>query len=128
MSARILIADDESAIVMAVRDELLFEGFEVESVGDGPTALEKAREVRPDVVLLDLHLGSDSGFEIAREIQSAWMSRGTSQVDSRIIFISTSDQSDFQRLIEASPAVGFIAKSFLSARAVREMLEGERQG
>ena len=69
MSARILIADDEPAIVMAVRDELLFEGFEVESVGDGPTALEKAREVRPDVVLLDLMLPGMNGFDVCRRLR-----------------------------------------------------------
>ena len=40
--ARILIVDDEPAIVMAVKDELLFEGFAVEAASDGPSAIEKA--------------------------------------------------------------------------------------
>ena len=47
MSARILIVDDEPSIVMAVKDELIFEGFEVHSAADGPGAVAKARELRP---------------------------------------------------------------------------------
>ena len=55
--ALILIADDEPAIVMAIRDELQFEGFDVETAGSGPEAMAVARtKSRPDVLLLDLML------------------------------------------------------------------------
>ena len=67
--ARILIADDEPSIVMAVRDELAFEGFEVHSATDGPAAMESARELRPDVLLLDLMLPGLNGFEICRQLR-----------------------------------------------------------
>ena len=69
MSARILIADDEPSIVMAVRDELTFEGFEVHFASDGPGALEKAREIRPDVLLLDLMLPGINGFDVCRRLR-----------------------------------------------------------
>ena len=69
MSARILIADDEPTIVMAVRDELIFEGFEVHSASDGPGALAKARELRPDVLLLDLMLPGMNGFDVCRRLR-----------------------------------------------------------
>ena len=49
---RILIVDDEPSIVLALKDELVFEGFEVDSVSDGRAALERAREFNPDVMLL----------------------------------------------------------------------------
>ena len=127
MALRCLLVDDDARFVESASALLELQGLEVETASTGVQAVRRASELRPDVVLLDLHLGSDSGFEIAREIQSAWLSRGSSQVGPRIIFISTSDQSDFQRLIEASPALGFIAKSSLSARAVREMLDGDCQ-
>jgi len=68
--ARILIVDDEPSIVMAVRDELAFEGFEVHSATDGPEAIERARELRPDVLLLDLMLPGLNGFEICRRLRS----------------------------------------------------------
>jgi two-component system alkaline phosphatase synthesis response regulator PhoP len=67
--ARILIVDDEPSIVLAVRDELLFEGFEVDSASDGPTGVQKAREWKPDVLLLDLMLPAMNGYEVCRRLR-----------------------------------------------------------
>ena len=61
---RILIVDDEPSIVLALKDELVFEGFEVDAASDGPTALDKAREFKPHVMLLDLALPGLNGFEV----------------------------------------------------------------
>jgi DNA-binding response OmpR family regulator len=69
MTTRILIADDEPSIVLAVRDELNFEGFEVYSASDGPGALSAAREIRPDVLLLDLMLPGMNGFDVCRRLR-----------------------------------------------------------
>ncbi len=68
--ARILVVDDELSIVLAVKDELLFEGYEVEAATDGPTALAKARALQPDVLLLDLMLPGLNGFEICRRLRA----------------------------------------------------------
>jgi DNA-binding response OmpR family regulator len=67
--SRVLIADDEPAIVLAVRDELVFEGLEVESASDGPSALETALAWRPDVLLLDLMLPGMNGFDVCRKLR-----------------------------------------------------------
>src|SRR5688572_1152894 len=67
--ARILIVDDEPAIVLALKDELLFENFEVDSAADGASGLEKARQFKPDVMLLDLALPGMNGFEVCRSIR-----------------------------------------------------------
>jgi len=66
---RILIADDEPAIVMAVQDELVFEGYEVHAAESGPDAVAMARTVRPDVLLLDLMLPGTNGFEVCRTLR-----------------------------------------------------------
>jgi DNA-binding response OmpR family regulator len=66
---RILIVDDEPSIVLALKDELVFEGFEVDSASDGPAALERAREFKPEVMLLDLALPGLNGFEVCRQIR-----------------------------------------------------------
>jgi two-component system, OmpR family, alkaline phosphatase synthesis response regulator PhoP len=66
---RVLIVDDEPGIVLAVRDELLFEGMEVESAADGRSGLEQALKVRPDVLLLDLALPGMNGFDICRKLR-----------------------------------------------------------
>jgi two-component system alkaline phosphatase synthesis response regulator PhoP len=67
---RILIVDDEPSIVLAVRDELIFEGYEVQSAADGPAGLQKAREWKPDVMLLDLMLPGINGFEVCKQLRT----------------------------------------------------------
>lgn len=124
MALRCLLVDDDARFVESARALLELHGIEVDTASTGVQAILRTSELRPDVVLLDLHLGSESGFDVARELQSSWSAAGSSQDHPRIILISTSDQADFERLIEASPALGFIAKSSLSARAVRELLDG----
>jgi DNA-binding response OmpR family regulator len=66
---RVLIVDDEPSIVLALKDELVFETFEVETAADGPTALEKAAAFRPDVMLLDVALPGINGFEVCRQMR-----------------------------------------------------------
>ena len=66
---RILIVDDEPAIVLALKDEFAFEGFDVDSIADGLTAIERARDFKPDVLLLDLMLPGMNGFEVCRRLR-----------------------------------------------------------
>ncbi|MEX0991369.1 MAG: response regulator transcription factor [Actinomycetota bacterium] len=65
----ILVVDDEEAIAEAVRARLLSEGYEVVVAGDGPAAIERAREHRPDLVVLDLMLPGMDGLEVCKAIQ-----------------------------------------------------------
>jgi two-component system phosphate regulon response regulator PhoB len=66
---RVLIADDEAAIVMAVRDELQFEGYEAHAASTGPETLAAARALRPDVLLLDLMMPGMNGFDVCRTLR-----------------------------------------------------------
>jgi two-component system alkaline phosphatase synthesis response regulator PhoP/two-component system response regulator VicR len=66
---KILVVDDEPAIVRVVRDELAFEGFEVQTASDGPAALARAREWQPSVMLLDVMLPGVNGFDVCRELR-----------------------------------------------------------
>ncbi len=70
LTGRVLIADDEPSIVMAVQDELVFEGLEVHSADDGPGAIAQALALKPDVLLLDLMLPAMNGFAVCRELRS----------------------------------------------------------
>ena len=67
--AQILIVDDDPAIMMACRDEFLFQVYEVEMALDGPSALEKADTFEPDVMLLDVMLPGMNGFEVCRQLR-----------------------------------------------------------
>ena len=126
MALRCLLVDDDARFLESARALLELEGMTVDTASTGAQAVRRVGELRPDLVLLDLRLGSESGFQVARELQATWPTAGSSHDSPRIIFISTSCESDLGRLIEESPALGFITKSSLSARTVRELLEGDQ--
>jgi DNA-binding response OmpR family regulator len=71
MAERILVVDDEPAIVDAVAYALRSEGFDVESRADGEGALETALEQRYDLLILDLRLPGLSGIEVCRRVRAA---------------------------------------------------------
>lgn len=66
---RILIVEDEPDIALGLEDDLRVEGYEVEIVGDGPTALRKAREPGWDLILLDVMVPGKDGFDVLRELR-----------------------------------------------------------
>jgi DNA-binding response OmpR family regulator len=70
MNARILVVDDEPAIVDAVAYALRREGFEVETLDDGEQALETARRTPYDVLVLDLMLPGMSGLDVCRTLRA----------------------------------------------------------
>jgi DNA-binding response OmpR family regulator len=69
MSARILVVEDDRAIATALEDDLRLEGYDVEVVGDGPSAIERASHSRFDLMLLDVMLPGRDGFEVCRELK-----------------------------------------------------------
>jgi PleD family two-component response regulator len=116
----VLIVDDSRAFLEAARVLLEREGIAV--VGTASTtaeALSRAAELRPEVVLVDITLGAESGFELARRLRENDRDRSL-----RVILISTRAEADFGDLIAESPAEGFVAKSELSAEAIRRVLRG----
>jgi DNA-binding response OmpR family regulator len=66
---RILVIEDEEAISLAVRDELEFEGFDVDLIEDGTAGLQAILDDPPDLIVLDLMLPGTSGFEICQEVR-----------------------------------------------------------
>ena len=65
---RILIVEEDPAIAQVLRDNLAFEGFVVESVADGRLVLPKVSEFLPHLILLDLTLPGNDGFEVCRAV------------------------------------------------------------
>jgi two-component system OmpR family response regulator len=65
---RVLVVDDEPNIVDIVTMALRFQGFEVESAGNGSAALAAASAFRPDLIVLDVMLPDMEGFEVARRL------------------------------------------------------------
>jgi two-component system alkaline phosphatase synthesis response regulator PhoP len=68
---RILLAEDEKLLAMALEDDLKVEGYEVEVQADGDSASRRARESAFDLIILDVMLPHKDGFEVCRELRRA---------------------------------------------------------
>jgi DNA-binding NarL/FixJ family response regulator len=120
MTLRCVIVDDSSAVLRAASELLECQGIAVVGVADtGEQAMRLIEELEPDVVLVDIDLGPESGFDLARRLVDTPDRAGT-----RSILISTHDGADFAKLIAGSPAIGFLPKSDLSATAIHRLLAG----
>ena len=114
---RCLIVDDSRHFLEAARGLLLREGVTV--VGTATSAAEAGELVeglRPDVVLVDIDLGDESGFDLVVQLRSAGS-------PPPMILISTHAEQDYADLIAASPAIGFVPKTNLSAAAIQRLLD-----
>jgi two-component system nitrate/nitrite response regulator NarL len=117
MSLQCVIVDDYQPFLKVARAKLERQGMVVVGVAtNGAEALRQARELNPDVALVDISLGGESGFEIALEI---------SPYVGSVILISSDDRyadEDYAELIAGSPAVGFVSKAALSADAIGRLV------
>jgi DNA-binding NarL/FixJ family response regulator len=120
MTLRCLLVDDSSGFLDAARVLLERQGIDVVGVAStGDEALRLVRELQPEVALVDIDLGQESGFDLARRLARETSLRG-------VILISTHSEADFADLIAESPAIGFLSKSQLSATAIRDTLGGDQ--
>ena len=123
-SIRVVIVDDNPEFLDSARRLLEHQGARVVGVASTKAdALRSVRELRPDVTLVDVNIGEESGFDLAEalhEIDSAAMAP--------VVLISTHAEPDLTDMLEASPAIGFLAKSALSASAITAALGGPGKG
>jgi DNA-binding NarL/FixJ family response regulator len=118
VNLRCLIVDDSSRFLAAARGLLERQGMVVVGVASsGAQALRLVEELRPDVTLVDIDLGGESGLDVARQLSGV-------ATPTPVILTSTHAEEDFASLIAASPAIGFLPKAALSAGAIRGMLAG----
>jgi DNA-binding NarL/FixJ family response regulator len=109
-----LIVDDNKPFLDVARALLERQGMAVAGVAaNSLEALTLAREHRPDVALVDISLGEESGFDVARMI--AGYAR-------HVILISSNPEDDYADLLADSPAAGFVSKTELSADAIRRVV------
>jgi DNA-binding NarL/FixJ family response regulator len=117
-TVRCLIVDDNEPFLKEARDLLEREGIAVVGTArTGADALQKIAVLHPEVTLVDIDLGKESGFDLVRALADAG-----SPTMPRVILISVHAESDFADLIEASSAAGFVSKALLSARTIHDVL------
>jgi DNA-binding NarL/FixJ family response regulator len=111
----ILIVDDNPGFRRQIRALLEADGFDVvgESA-DGRSAIDDARSMQPNLMLLDIGLPDIDGFEVTRELAAAG--------EPRIVLTSSRDAAAYGPKLRTSGAVGFIAKDELSGPAIRALV------
>jgi CheY-like chemotaxis protein len=124
VAVRCLIVDDNPGFLEVARALLEGEGLQVVGVAsNGAQAVRSAAQLHPDVTLLDIDLGEDSGFEVARRLVD-----DPDLEPGQLILISAHAEEDLADLIEASPAIGFVGKPELSAMAVQALVRAAGGG
>jgi DNA-binding NarL/FixJ family response regulator len=116
MAATVLIVDDHPAFRAAARRLLELEGYDVVGEAeDGLTAIDVARRLRPDFILLDVQLPDVDGFEVAERLC-------TDPSAPQIVLTSSRDRSDYGPCLASTPARGFVPKAELSGAGIADIL------
>ena len=114
--SRVLIVDDHPTFRACARAVLEREGFDVVGeASDGPSALAAVRDLRPDVVLLDVQLPDTDGFTLAGELVKAGGGPA-------IVLTSSREAADFGPLVAECGACGFVPKDELSGAVLASLL------
>ena len=104
---RILVVEDEDNIALALDHLITREGYQAERIADGHVALARIREMRPDLVLLDVMLPGISGYEICQGVRLDPELAGV-----KILMMTARGSSIERKKGLALGADGFIAKPF----------------
>ena len=117
MPLRALIVDDNANFLITARRLLEREGIVVVgTVSTTAEALCSSAELEADVVLVDVDLGPESGFDVAERLSSA------SGRLRQVVLTSAFAEQDLADLVAASSAIGFVSKAGLSAQAIIDVL------
>jgi DNA-binding NarL/FixJ family response regulator len=113
-----LIVDDNPEFAAAARSLLERQGMTIVGVATtGAGALRDYQKLRPEVTLVDVDLGQESGFAVAEQLHRACAE------PSPVILISSYDEAEWADLIAASPAAGFLHKFALNADNIRDVVK-----
>jgi DNA-binding NarL/FixJ family response regulator len=115
VAVTVVIVDDHPSFRASAKTLLELDGFEVVGEAeDGAGALEAARRLEPELVLLDVALPDTNGFEVAERLAGG---------PSKVVLTSSREQHDLGRRVRSSGALGFVPKDRLSGPALTELLE-----
>jgi DNA-binding NarL/FixJ family response regulator len=116
VALRCLIVDDNEAFLASASRLLEAQGLKV--VGRASSAADAValtERLQPDVVLVDVQLGDEDGFDLTRRLTAGARS-------ARVVLISTHTEDELAELLAETPALGFLPKAALSAAAIAKLL------
>ena len=118
MTLSVVIVDDSPSFLESARALLQSQGLDVIGVATNPAeAVERVRQHRPEVVVVDLHLGAVSGLEVASELSAE-------ATPPAVVLVSSIGYDDLAALADGAPVRGFLTKTDLSAAAVESIVRG----
>jgi DNA-binding response OmpR family regulator len=123
MAAEVLIVDDDADIVAAIQVNLELAEYSVHIARDGSQAVEIARRVRPDVILLDVVMPGFDGYEVLRALRGDPRTR-----QCRVIFLTAKDSVPDDALGGAEGAVDYIVKPFAPAHLLARVRSAAETG
>ena len=116
---RVVLVDDNADFLDAAAALLEHQGVSVVGrAASNADALRRVGALHPDVALVDVELGADSGFDLADALHA--------RRAAPVILMSTHAEQDLAELIDASPALGFLPKAAVSAAAIGAVLARAR--
>jgi DNA-binding response OmpR family regulator len=104
---RVLVADDDPVILRLIEVNLGLEGFEVETADGGEDAIAKARDLAPDVILLDVMMPGMTGWEVAGRLKEDGATAGIP-----LVFLSARTQEEDRRKGEELGVAAYVSKPF----------------
>jgi DNA-binding NarL/FixJ family response regulator len=117
---RVLLVDDNEAMLGRVAAVLTSTCIVVGAVTDGPAALEAAETLRPEVIVLDISMPGMTGFEVAARLREAGSTAA-------LVFLTVHDDEEFVLAARAAGGIGYVVKPRLASDlvvAVREARAG----
>jgi DNA-binding response OmpR family regulator len=116
----VLVVDDESITLDVVRAMLALEDLEVHTAHDGESALAKAHEVHPDIVLLDVMMPGIDGIEVCKRL----MANGAP----RVVMLTARGDSEVKRAAAEAGAAGYLVKPFSAIDLFKVVDGGQARG
>lgn len=111
---RCLLVDDNRAFLETARRVLGQQGVTIAGIASSAAeALRQASALRPNVAVVDIGLGAESGFDVARDLAGEGIA---------VILTSSGAAADYADMIAGNPAAGFLPKAELSAAGIRRIL------
>jgi CheY-like chemotaxis protein len=108
MTRKVLIADDEDMVRNLIKLTLKDDGYEIHEACDGIEALDKAREVMPDLIIMDVTMPGKIGYQVCRELKDDPATRNI-----YIMFLTARGSSLSKETVEMSGGDAFLAKPFV---------------
>ena len=122
MATKIAIVEDDTAIAQMYRMKFETEGYEVETAENGRLGLDLAKDMKPDVILLDLMMPEMTGDEMLKQLRKTDWGK-----DIKVIILTNMGEQEAPAIIKELGVSRFIVKADMTPRQVTEMVKAELQ-